>query len=138
MVKEHSREIEWPTVALIAAVYAVLGHLVCFHASLPWWVILPVGAYCTALHASLQHEVLHGHPTGNRLLNEAMVFVTPAMWLPYHRYKQTHLQHHNDVQPDGPGARPRILLPAAGGLGRGAGHPPRALPVQQHAGRAAC
>lgn len=96
MVKEHSREIEWPTVALIAATYGVLALVVWFHASLPWWVILPVGAYCAALHASLQHEVLHGHPTGNRLLNEAMVFVTPTMWLPYGRYKQTHLQHHND------------------------------------------
>ena len=97
MPKEHSREIEWPTVALIAAVYLVLGLLVWFHASLPWWVILPVGAYCAALHTSLQHEVLHGHPTGNRLLNEAMVFVTPVLWLPYLRYKQTHLTHHNDA-----------------------------------------
>lgn len=96
MVKEHTREIEWPTVALIAATYGVLALVVWFHASLPWWVILPVGAYCAALHASLQHEVLHGHPTGNRLLNEALVFVTPTMWLPYQRYKQTHLQHHND------------------------------------------
>ena len=96
MAKEHSREIEWPTVGLIAAVYLVLISLIWFHASLPWWVILPIGAYCAALHASLQHEVLHGHPTGNRLLNESLVFVTPTMWLPYHRYRQTHLSHHND------------------------------------------
>ena len=78
MPKEHSREIEWPTVALIGAVYLVLGLLVWFHASLPWWVIMPVGAYCAALHASLQHEVLHGHPTGNRLLNEAIIYPTRA------------------------------------------------------------
>ena len=44
MAKEYSREIEWPTVALIAADYIVLALLVWFHASLPWWVILPVGA----------------------------------------------------------------------------------------------
>lgn len=97
MVKKHSREIEWPTVALAVAVYAVLAGLVWFHASLPWWVILPAGAYCAALHSSLQHEVLHGHPTGNRLLNEAMVFVTPTLWIPFARYKQLHLQHHNDA-----------------------------------------
>ena len=41
----------------------MLALVVWFHASLPWWVILPVGAYFAALHASLQHEVLHGHRT---------------------------------------------------------------------------
>lgn len=88
--------IEWPTVALIAAVYAVLGLLIWFHASLPWWVILPIGAYCAALHSSLQHEVLHGHPTRNRLVNEALVFLTPAFWAPFGSYRDAHLKHHND------------------------------------------
>ena len=93
----RNREVEWPTVVLILAVYLVLSLTIWFHASLPWWVILPVGAYAAALHTSLQHEVLHGHPTGSRLVNEALVFVTPTMWLPYHRYRQTHLTHHNDA-----------------------------------------
>ena len=90
------RAIEWPTVALIALVYLVIATLVWFHASLPWWLLLPVGAYFAGLHSSLQHEVLHGHPTGSRLLNEALVFVTPHFWLPYPRYRDTHLTHHND------------------------------------------
>jgi fatty acid desaturase len=97
MARETPREIEWPTVALIAAVYLALGLVVWFHASLPWWLILPIGAYCTALHSSLQHEVLHGHPTGSRRLNEAMVFIAPALWLPFRRYRDTHLAHHNDA-----------------------------------------
>lgn len=97
MMTGRTRSIEWPTVGLIGAVYAILATLVWFHASLPWWVILPVGAYCAALHSSLQHEVLHGHPTGNRLVNEALVFVTPTLWLPYLRYRDTHLTHHNDA-----------------------------------------
>jgi fatty acid desaturase len=91
------RSIEWPTIGVIALVYLVLGLLTWNHASLPWWVILPVGAYFAALHSSLQHEVLHGHPTRSRALNEALIFVSPAMWLPYQRYKETHLQHHNDL-----------------------------------------
>jgi fatty acid desaturase len=88
--------IEWPTVALIAAVYGILICLVWFHAALPWWVILPVGAYVACLHSSLQHEVLHGHPTRNRTVNELMVFVTPHLWLPYGRYRDLHLKHHNN------------------------------------------
>jgi fatty acid desaturase len=115
MAKEHSREIEWPTVGLIVAVYIVLMTIVWFHASLPWWLILPVGAYSAALYSSLQHEVLHGHPTGNRKLNEAMVFASPSLWLPYQRYKHTHLIHHNDANLTDPRLDPEsyYLLPEA-------------------------
>jgi fatty acid desaturase len=97
MVKKNQpRPIEWPTIAVTALVYAVLGSLIWFHAMLPWWLILPVGAYFAALHTSLQHEVLHGHPTRSKAVNEALIFLTPTMWLPYQRYKDTHLMHHNN------------------------------------------
>ena len=88
--------IEWPTAGLIALVYFMLGFVVWYHANLPWWIILPIGSYFAALHVSLQHEALHGHPTGSRLINELLVFVTPHFWLPYERYRQTHLIHHNN------------------------------------------
>jgi fatty acid desaturase len=91
-----ARPVEWPTIVLASAVYAILGSLVWFHASLPWWVVLPVGAYFACLHTSLQHEVLHGHPTGSRLANEALIFLSPTMWLPFGRYRDTHLAHHNN------------------------------------------
>jgi fatty acid desaturase len=94
---DRRREFEWPTFLLIGLVYATLALLVWNHARLPWWLILPAGAYAAALHVSLQHEVLHGHPTGSRLLNEAMVFITPHFWLPFPIYRATHLRHHNDA-----------------------------------------
>ncbi len=90
-------KIEWQTIGLIAVVYIVIGSLVWFHAVIPWWVILPVGAYAACLHSSLQHEVLHGHPTRHRHINEALVFIVPHLWLPYGRYRDTHLAHHNDL-----------------------------------------
>lgn len=108
-----ARGIEWPTVLLIAAVYLVVGSLTWFHGSLPWWIILPAGAYATALFGSLQHEVLHGHPTRNRLVNELMVFPTIHFWLPYGRYRKTHLIHHNDSNLTDPSLDPEsyYLLP---------------------------
>jgi fatty acid desaturase len=113
----HSRNatVEWPTIGLAVVLYSVLGLLVWFHASLPWWVILPIGAYFAALHSSLQHEVLHGHPTRSRLLNEALVFLTPTFWLPYGRYRETHLQHHNNQHLTDPGIDPEsfYVLPEA-------------------------
>lgn len=96
MISSRVSRFEWPTLALIFMVYAVLITLVWFHAALPWWVILPVGAYAACLHSSLQHEVLHGHPTRSRPLNEMLVFLVPHLWLPYGRYRDLHLQHHND------------------------------------------
>jgi fatty acid desaturase len=107
--------VEWPTVWLCGLVYVVLGTLVWWHAVLPWWVILPVGAYFACLHTSLQHEVLHGHPTRNRLVNEAMIFFTPTLWMPYRRYKETHLAHHNNDHLTDPDKDPEsyYLLPDA-------------------------
>jgi fatty acid desaturase len=109
----HSRAVEWPTLALIASVYAILAGLVWFHASLPWWLILPIGSYFACLHTSLQHEILHGHPTRNRLVNEALIFFTPTLWLPYGRYRDTHLHHHNNQNLTDPEKDPEsyYLLP---------------------------
>ena len=91
------KRIEWPTLGLIFGVYATLIILVTFHRLLPWWFILIVGSYAACLHSSLQHEALHGHPTRSRRLNELLVFVTPNLWLPYGRYRDSHLIHHNDA-----------------------------------------
>lgn len=97
MIIARAKKIEWPTIALIAMVYCILAMLVWFHSYLPWWVILPVGAYTACLHSSLQHEALHGHPTRSRVINELLVFIVPHLWLPYGRYRDTHLAHHNDL-----------------------------------------
>jgi len=58
--------------------------------------MLLVAALCVTLHSSLQHEVLHGHPTRNARLNEALVFLAPGLFIPYRRFRVLHLQHHND------------------------------------------
>ena len=89
--------IEWPTVLLLLFDYGVLASIVWFHAALPWWVILPIGAYFGCLHGSLQHEVLHGHPTTSRRVNQSLIFVSPQIWLPFGRYRDLHLSHHNDL-----------------------------------------
>jgi len=53
-------------------------------------------AVMVALHSSLSHECLHGHPTRNRLLNEALVSVPLSVVYPYRRFRATHLAHHHD------------------------------------------
>lgn len=91
-----SARIELPTLALAAVIYAGWGAVTLFHDSLPWWLLIPLGAVLSAWHASLQHEAIHGHPTCKRKLNMALVCWPLLLWLPYRVYERAHLQHHND------------------------------------------
>lgn len=86
--------LDWPTLALALGLYAAFGLLTWFHAALPWWVILPLGGALVCLHGSLQHEVVHGHPTPWPWVNEALVFPNLWLWMPFRLYRRCHLAHH--------------------------------------------
>lgn len=90
------RRIEWPTLAVIATTYSAFGLLTWFHDALPWWLILPLAGYCVCLQGSLQHEAVHGHPTPWRGVNEAFVFPSLWLWMPFRLYRRDHLAHHNN------------------------------------------
>ncbi len=93
---DASGRLEWPTLALIGLTYGLFGALTWWHDVLPWWLILPLGGYLVCLHGSLQHEAVHGHPTGSARLNEALVFPSLWLWMPYRVYRDTHLAHHQN------------------------------------------
>ncbi|EAQ26364.1 fatty acid desaturase family protein [Roseovarius sp. 217] len=61
---------------------------------------LPLGLIITglaiALHSSLCHEALHGHPFRSQRLNEALVFPCLCLMIPYGRFRDTHLAHHRE------------------------------------------
>lgn len=42
------------------------------------------------------HECLHGHPTRNARINEALVSLPIGLVYPYRRFKALHLRHHAD------------------------------------------
>lgn len=88
--------LEWPTLVLVAGLYAAWLALTWYHASIPVWLWLPVSAFVSTWWGSAQHEMLHGHPTRSTSLNTALA--TPPFWLylPFARYRQTHLAHHHD------------------------------------------
>ena len=90
--------IEWPTVALTVAIYGGWLALTWWHAALPAWVVFPSLAWLVAWQSSLQHEVLHGHPTRVRAINDALGFPPLSLWLPYGVYRPSHLRHHDDVR----------------------------------------
>lgn len=88
--------VEWPTLALVLGTYAAWLAVTFFHASLPLFVVVPVGALVITLHSSLQHEILHGHPTPSRRLNRVLATPPLSLWLPFERYRISHLLHHRD------------------------------------------
>lgn len=93
---ESRPSIEWPTVALAIAIYGGWFLLTWFWASIPYLLLFLAGGWIIAWHGSLQHEVLHGHPTRLRIVNDAIGWPPISLWLPYRLYKRSHLRHHHD------------------------------------------
>ena len=86
--------LEWPTLALLIADYAAWLTLTKMYGHWPLWLIVPGVALLLTLHSSLQHEVLHGHPTRSAAVNRLLGIVPLSLWLPYDRYRRLHLKHH--------------------------------------------
>ena len=85
---------EWPTLALLAFVYAAWTALIL--TPLPGWAAAPLLAVLLAQHASLQHELLHGHPFADARLNGWLGFPPLGLTVPYARFRDTHIAHHRD------------------------------------------
>ncbi len=88
---------EWPTLALLSICYLVWTVGVTILPQHSLILATSVTALAIALHSSLTHEIVHGHPfRGRRRLNEALVAATLILWIPLGRFRDTHLAHHND------------------------------------------
>src|SRR6218665_675123 len=72
--------IEWQTVALAIVIYG--GFLVAtwFWQSLPLVAVIVIGGWLVAWQGSLQHEVIHGHPTRSRRINDAIGWPPLSLW----------------------------------------------------------
>ena len=91
------RRIEWPTIVLAIVIYGLWFGTTLFWRNLPWWALAGLGAWTIAWQMNLQHEVIHGHPTPNRFVNEAIGIWPLSLWLPFSTYRSTHLRHHQDA-----------------------------------------
>lgn len=87
---------EWLTVAVILTTTAVWMLSTWAAGRLGFWPLLGLAVLCVTLHSSCQHEVLHGHPTRNRRINELLVFPAVGLFFPFRRFMTLHLKHHND------------------------------------------
>ncbi len=103
--------VEWPTLALIAGNLCLFAGLTAAWSVLPAWAVLPALVVVLTLHASLQHEAIHGHPTRHAGLNAALVGLPLSLWLPYGIYRREHLRHHATERLADPRLDPESMRP---------------------------
>lgn len=87
---------EWPTLLLLAGCYAVWAVATIWLADYSLLLAITVLTVLIALHSSLTHEMVHGHPFRTEWLNELLVFPCLSLFVPYRRFRDLHLAHHED------------------------------------------
>ncbi|GAB7526276.1 hypothetical protein PBS_52670 [Paraburkholderia sp. 2C] len=97
---------EWPTWLVIVAIYSGWFGVANHARVLGMPVTVALLALFGAWYLSLQHELLHGHPTRSPLINSLIGFMPLAVWFPYRVYRELHLRHHDDPHLTRPGHDP--------------------------------
>ena len=88
---------EWGTFFLIVLCYAAWLAGLFWLANTSLWLAIPALGVVAALHSSLTHEALHGHPFRAKWLNEALMALPLTLAIPYNRFRDLHLAHHQDA-----------------------------------------
>lgn len=100
------RRFEAPTWVLVLAIYAGWLTTTWFAMAIPLWLLLPVAAWFAGWYYSLQHEVIHGHPSPWRWLNDLIGYAPLNLLIPYPIYRSSHIQHHTRENLTLPGLDP--------------------------------
>ena len=88
--------VEWPTVAVACSIAAGFAAILRWHDQLPTAIVVAALALLAAWYNSLQHEVIHGHPTPWRRVNVAIASLPIGLVIPFGWYRSSHLAHHRD------------------------------------------
>ena len=97
MTSDRTRKtVEWPTLMLLVLCYGVWLAAVSLVPDVSLLLAIVSCAVAMTLHSSLQHETLHGPTLINRPVSEWLVALPIGVFIPYRRFRQTHLEHHRD------------------------------------------
>lgn len=97
---------EWPTWLLLIGVQIAWFGLLLGSSWLGVWPTTLLLIPLVTLWMSVQHELLHGHPTRWDALNKVLGYAPYAVWYPYTLYRDSHLTHHRDEDLTLPGVDP--------------------------------
>ena len=96
-IPSRSHPGEWPTLAVLAGCYTAYFLVTWAASDLGPVFSVALLSVILALHSSLQHEVMHGHPFGSARRDALLVFPPIGLFVPYQRFRDTHLAHHRDA-----------------------------------------
>lgn len=97
MAERAQSDPDWPTLGVLVLCYGGWAWATLWLAALSLPLAVLAAALAVALHSSLSHEILHGHPFADQWLNDALVFPAVGLLVPYRRFRDTHLAHHRDA-----------------------------------------
>lgn len=109
MIKSSNKSgngFEWQTWLVIVAVYACWAMLILNYQALPSVAANVALVLVTSWFMSIQHELLHGHPTRSKWFNRLLGLPPLSVWYPYDIYRDSHLAHHRDELLTTPGIDP--------------------------------
>lgn len=92
----RASSVEWGTLGLIAGCYGLWLVALAWIVPLSGAAGLMAVAVLIAFHASLTHEVIHGHPFRSQRMNDLLMFLPLNLAYPYNRFRDQHLEHHRD------------------------------------------
>lgn len=91
-----SRAYEWPTLCLLLLTYTLwAGITICAQSLGPVLAIILLTPVIT-MHSSLQHETLHVIEPRWKFLGHLGVFPALGLLIPYIRFRDSHLEHHQN------------------------------------------
>lgn len=88
------KQIEWPTVGVAAAVAGGFAAVLAGHERVPTAIVVVALAVLGGWYNSLQHEVIHEHPTPWRRVNTALAIVPLGLVVRFPDYRDSHIAHH--------------------------------------------
>lgn len=97
---------ELPTWLLMVTIYSGWFATLAFHQTLGIFASTAMLILFTTWYMSLQHELIHGHPTRWPRLNQLFGLLPLAVWYPYGLYRDSHLAHHRNQLLTVPGEDP--------------------------------
>lgn len=94
LADEVDRSSNWITWIILILVYALFLASTYFHSSIPTLALFLLGGFTIAWFGSVQHELIHDHPSRYTWLNEMLGFPPLNPFLPFKIYKESHILHH--------------------------------------------
>lgn len=88
---------EWQTMVLLGLCYFSWAMSIRYADMIGAPGAIAILGLSLALFSSLQHEILHGHPTNWSWLNTLLVLAPIGIVIPYQRFRDLHLAHHRNT-----------------------------------------